>query len=247
MSNEFNVQSQSHLDRSGNGPNSRYSRVAIVLHWAIAVFILFNLSLGYFMEGFPMPFRFIVVGLHISAGLTVLTLTVVRVVWRLSHAPPAYPAGMASWEQHTAHFAHFLLYAAMILMPLTGWAIISSHPRPGSPGAIEQAVRHPMPAMPNAAGAKGPPGMAGPPKKFTMKIWYILPVPLITPIEAIGEQPGGLTAQDELHEKFVNWHGLGGYILIGLLILHVLGALKHQVLDKQPELQRMGIGKRRRV
>lgn len=245
MTNQIDVQSRDLTARDVGGSSTRYSRVAITLHWAIAVFILFNLSLGYFMEGFAMPFRLIVVGLHISAGLTVLVLTVVRVVWRLSHAPPAYPDEMAHWERHVAHFAHFLLYGAMVLMPLSGWAIISSHPRPGSPGAIAEAVRHPMPAMAPAAISKGPPGAAGPPRKFVMKIWYVLPVPMITPIEAIGEQSGGLDAQNELHTKFVNWHGIGGYILIALLILHVLGALKHQILDRQPELARMGIGKRK--
>ncbi|NMN04843.1 MULTISPECIES: cytochrome b/b6 domain-containing protein [unclassified Novosphingobium] len=244
MSNQNGVPSLDYIGPQGGISNARYSRVAMILHWSIALFIVFNLSLGYFMEGFAMPFRLIVVGLHISAGLTVLALTLVRVVWRLSHAPPPYPDSMTSWERHAAHYAHFMLYAAMVLMPLTGWAIISSHPRPGSPGAIAEAMRHPMPPMAMTASAKGSPGAGAPPRKFVMKIWYVLPVPVIAPIEAIGEHPGGLAAQQELHEKFVHWHGTGGYILIGLLILHILGALKHQVLDKQPELARMGIGKR---
>ena len=48
-----------------------------------------------------------------------------------------------------------------------------------------------------------------------------------------------------LHEKFAEWHGVGGYLLLGLLILHILGALKHQFIDKQSEFARMWIERRR--
>ena len=94
--------------------------------------------------------------LHASSGLTVLTLTVARVVWRLFNAPPPYLAAMKPWERHTAHFAHFLLYAAMVLMPLTGWAILSAHPPPGSPGAAVGCLSSTPPAAPARQGRRGP-------------------------------------------------------------------------------------------
>jgi cytochrome b561 len=68
-------------------------------------------------------------------------------------------------------------------------------------------------------------------------------MPVLAPIEAIGTEPGGVPAQHVLHEKFAEWHGVGGWLLLGLLILHVLGALKHQFIDKQSEFARMGIGR----
>lgn len=89
------------------------------LLWAIAAFIIFNLCTGFFMEGWPPPVRFLALMLHVSSGVTVRALRVVRVVWRLISKPPPYPAGMKAWERHTAHVAHFLLYAAMVLMPPT--------------------------------------------------------------------------------------------------------------------------------
>jgi cytochrome b561 len=46
-----------------------------------------------------------------------------------------------------------------------------------------------------------------------------------------------------LHDEFVEWHSVGGYLLLGLLILHIAGALKHQFIDKQSEFARMGIGR----
>lgn len=219
----------------------RYSRVAIALHWLIALFIIFNLSIGFFMEEWPAPYRMFAVGLHISAGLSVLALTVLRIGWRLLHEPPPYPAEMHRWERHAAHVAHFLLYAAMVLMPLTGWAIVSAHPRPGSPGFAVWAAQHPKLVPPPAPATTGEP-----PKPAGLKIWWLIDMPSITPIQNIGEEPGGVAAQSELHEEFITWHALGGYVLIGLVLLHVAGALKHQLIDKQAELARMGVGGRRR-
>jgi cytochrome b561 len=105
----------------------RYSAVAAALHWAIAILILFNLGFGFFMEGFKMPLKFLILDLHISSGITVLALTVVRIVWRLTHRPPPFAPGLSPLESGAAHVVHFLLYAAMLLMPLTGWSIISAH------------------------------------------------------------------------------------------------------------------------
>jgi cytochrome b561 len=215
----------------------RYTRVAIALHWAIAACIVFNLTSGFLMEGWPPPGRFVVLMLHASSGLTVLALTLARVVWRLLHAPPPYPVGMKPWERHAAHFAHFLLYAAMVLMPLSGWAILSAHAPPGSPGAVVEWSA-PPPGVPVIPGRP-----AGPPPP--LQIWNAFTMPLIAPIEAIGREPGGLAPQRVLHDEFVEWHEVGGYLLLGLLILHILGALKHQFVDRQPQFARIWFGRRR--
>jgi cytochrome b561 len=68
---------------------------------------------------------------------------------------------------------------------------------------------------------------------------------MIAPIAAIGKEPGGIAPQHVLHEEFVAWHSVGGYLLLGLLVLHIAGALKHQFIDRQSEFARMGIGRRR--
>ena len=233
----------------------RYSRVAILLHWTIAAFIVFNLCTGFFMASWlteasaaPPQIRWLSLMLHASSGLTVLALTVVRVAWRLLNSPPPYPAAMKPWERHAAQFAHFLLYAAMVLMPLTGWAILSAHPPAGSRGAATVELPPPPTAPPGVKpGAASPADMSAPPAGAprTLMIWNLIPMPAIAPIEAIGEEPGGVAPQHVLHEQFAQWHGVGGYLLLGLLILHILGALKHQFIDKQSEFARMGIGRRR--
>jgi cytochrome b561 len=235
-------------DEASVAARDRYTRVAVALHWSIAAFIILNLVGGLLMEDLPLPLRFVVLMLHASAGLTVLALTVVRVAWRLANSPPPYPAGMKPWERHAAHFAHFLLYAAMVLMPLTGWAILSAHAPPGSPGAVAEYASRPAAPQgvpPGSAPPRGmPPGVTGPPPP--LQVWGLFTMPMISPIEAIGQEPGGLAPQHQLHEEFAAWHSVGGFLLIGLLILHILGALKHQFLDKQSEFARMWVRRSKR-
>ncbi len=70
---------------------SRYSGVAMALHWAIALLIVFEIGLGLRMEGPPGAITFAVYQLHKSIGITILVLTLVRIGWRWTHRPP--PAG----------------------------------------------------------------------------------------------------------------------------------------------------------
>lgn len=110
-------------------PTDQYTKVAITLHWIIGISIVLLLALGLTMEDFPQDMRFAAFQFHKSLGLTVLVLSFVRLFWRLAHRPPALADGMAPWEKFAAHAVHFALYALMIGLPLTGWALVSSSPR----------------------------------------------------------------------------------------------------------------------
>ncbi|HWI84823.1 MAG TPA: cytochrome b [Sphingomonas sp.] len=201
----------------------RYSAGAIILHWAIAVLVLFNLCTGFFHELVPKA----VFAFHISSGITILTLTVLRIIWRLTHRPPPF-LPMAAWEKGLANIVHFLLYCAMLAAPLTGWAMISAH-----------ADKPPMAA---ALGDAGPqPGP--PPKRRQTLIWGVIPLPKLAPIVHIADQPDGAAKLKEAHELFEARHMAIGFVFLGLLILHISGALKHQFVDRRRELARMGIGK----
>lgn len=106
----------------------RYTGVAIALHWLIAVAVLTNLALGWLMGSAEGATKFTLFQLHKSVGITVLSLTVLRVAWRLIHAPPPYPETMPRWERVSAKSTHLLFYALMIVMPMTGWVIVSASP-----------------------------------------------------------------------------------------------------------------------
>ena len=106
----------------------RYTLVARILHWAIAALILLNLWLGFFHDSLPKDWQ--VMPVHKSVGLTVLALTIVRIVWRLTHRPLALPATIPQWERTAAGITHFLFYALMLILPLSGWIMTSAGTRP---------------------------------------------------------------------------------------------------------------------
>lgn len=113
----------------------RYTKTAIVFHWVIALFILFNICIGSFMESLEQPLRTQVVSVHASLGITVLGLAILRILWRVTHRPPDFAGVMAAWEKHVAHLAHAFLYFLMVTVPLTGFSILSSNaPRPPGTG-----------------------------------------------------------------------------------------------------------------
>jgi cytochrome b561 len=117
--------------RSGVTPG-RYTAVAILLHWLIALGILALIAIGLIMTQLqatigPME-TFKLFQLHKSIGITVLLLAVIRILWRFTHKPPALPAEMPAVEKGAAHGLHWLLYILMLGLPLTGWAVVSSSP-----------------------------------------------------------------------------------------------------------------------
>ncbi|HEY2032081.1 MAG TPA: cytochrome b [Rhizomicrobium sp.] len=106
----------------------RYGTVAMTLHWLIAALILTNLYLGLSFDDYPKgdPALFQVLQIHKSIGLTVLMLSVLRLVWRLVNPVPPLPAGMNPVLKFAAHASHFLLYFLIIAIPLSGWALAST-------------------------------------------------------------------------------------------------------------------------
>jgi len=106
----------------------RYGNVAMTLHWLIAALVLVNLILGPIMTDLPRadPNRFMLYQLHKSVGLTVLTLSFVRLGWRLINPIPPLPRGMSPLLRFGARASHFALYFLITAIPLAGWSMVSS-------------------------------------------------------------------------------------------------------------------------
>lgn len=118
----MSVPAQATYATSTTHPRS-YTRVAVAMHWLIALLIFSNVGLGFFMETFPKkaPGHDEVLFYHASIGSLIFMLAVFRLVWRSTHKPPALPAHIPSWQQKTAHTLHWVLYSLMFLVPLTGY------------------------------------------------------------------------------------------------------------------------------
>ena len=108
---------------------ARYSRIADWLHWAIAALIVLNLLLGFFHEDFEKPVRSAMMNVHKATGLTILVLTLARLAWRLGHRPPPFDPVMKAWEAGLARAVHWLFYALLVVLPLSGWILVSTNGR----------------------------------------------------------------------------------------------------------------------
>ena len=107
-----------------------YTRTAIALHWIIAVLIIGQLIGGKVMLAMdPAPLKYEIFQLHKSFGLIILALSVLRLIWRLTHKPPALPGGMKPFEKIGAKLSHIGFYVLMIGIPLAGWILVSASTR----------------------------------------------------------------------------------------------------------------------
>jgi cytochrome b561 len=177
----------------------RYTAVAIALHWAIALMIIGLIAVGWIMGELEGPAQYTVVQLHKSFGITVLLLSVARIVWRLMNRPPEEPP-MAAWQAWASRAVHILFYVLIIAMPLTGWIMASASS--DAPTRYFGLVDIRLPGIPS--------------------------------LDA--------ETRHGLEEAFEQVHGNLAWVMIGLLVLHVAGAVKHHFIDKDGLLARMAPG-----
>lgn len=116
--------------RSAEGQGGAdYTATTKFLHWLVALLLVVLLALGPFAKravGLTLTDRLSIYQLHKSLGLLVVVLMLVRLFWRMTHQLPRLPSTMPTIERGTARAVHALLYALLLIMPLTGWLLVSS-------------------------------------------------------------------------------------------------------------------------
>ncbi len=108
----------------------RYSTVAVFFHWLIALLFTGMVGAGFYMTGLSdsdLSLKFSLYQWHKSFGITIMVLTVFRLGWRLTHAPP-HGGSPHAGRQQIAKAAHILLYFLTLAIPLAGWAMVSASP-----------------------------------------------------------------------------------------------------------------------
>lgn len=171
--------------------SSRYTAVAIALHWAMAALLMFMIWLGWNMEENEARFQ-----LHKSIGITILFLALARLAWRFVNPPPPLPEGMPRLEKTASHAVHIAFYVLMIGIPLGGWLMVSVSPFQVS--TVLYGVLS-WPHLPFTEGLRG----------------------------------------ERLYGIVEFFHSKGAWVIIGLLALHVAGAVKHEIGAEDGVLKRM--------
>ena len=117
--------------------STRYSRGAILLHWLMALLIVWVGTLGLLHDSWPKHTQAFWINIHALLGLALWLLLFARLGWRFRHAPPA-PAkggGLLAWR--LAGAVHFSLYALLLVIPLIGIVTFVYHGRVFNFGLFE--------------------------------------------------------------------------------------------------------------
>lgn len=191
--------------------NTRYTAVAITLHWVLAILALAMIPVGWWMgdavlEKETRDQALQVFPIHKAIGMTILALTVVRIVWRLTHKAPPLPQRMAAWEKFAARATHLLFYALLLALPLTGWVYSSI----GWSEAFKSFVSVPL-------------------------LWFgLFEIPPFPGVQTLPED-----TRRALGETAIEVHSKLAWAMIVLAGLHVAAALKHQFVNRDDVLSRM--------
>ena len=103
--------------------SDNYGRIARWMHWTTALLFLLAYCAVYYRHWFTdkqTAENMIALQIHLSAGISVGVIVILRIIWRNMNVQPALEAG-PRWQHLFAHAAHYPLYLIMIIMPVTGY------------------------------------------------------------------------------------------------------------------------------
>jgi cytochrome b561 len=110
-----------------NNSVERYNNTAIALHWLVALLIFVAFPLGLYMSDLQLsPTKLQLFSYHKWIGITVLVLVVIRLIWRVTHTPPALPDSISRLQQIASHVVHGLIYVMLFSVPMSGWLMSSA-------------------------------------------------------------------------------------------------------------------------
>lgn len=107
---------------------TRYHPVAVLLHWVMALAFFGMLAMGLAMSNLELEksLQFKMYQWHKSLGVLLLLAFFARIMVRIITRQPPLPKVMKKTERNAAKLGHWLLYAWMIALPLSGWVMVSS-------------------------------------------------------------------------------------------------------------------------
>jgi cytochrome b561 len=111
----------------------KYDPIAASFHWLTAALVLTVIVLGIGGEGVGGLFGMNgleTIFLHKSLGMTVFGVTVLRLLWRLTHKPPPLPETTPAWQRRAASLAHNSFYGFLLVLPVLGYLLSSGSPFP---------------------------------------------------------------------------------------------------------------------
>ncbi len=178
----------------------RYGSVAKTFHWLTALLILTAIPLGVIANQLPydtgeqLATKAWLFSLHKTVGVAAFLVALGRILWALTQPKPALLHPDRKLESFAAETVHWMLYASLLLVPLTGW------------------IHH--------AAATG----------FAPIFW------------PFGQSLPFVPKDDGVAHTFASLHWVFTKVLAAAILLHIAGAVKHHVIDRDATLRRMWFG-----
>ena len=169
-----------------NSP-ARWGLFSRLQHWGMAGLLVLQWFAGEYDDAFGGS------GFHVSLGITLFFLLLIRLFWRFYAVVPEHPPAAPAWEKWVARATVWAWYLLLLALPFTGLA-----------------YRHARDRDTSLFGWFNFPRLVAPDREFAHQL-------------------------EEVHE-WLAW------IAVGLLALHLLAALKHQLIDRDGLLKRMWSG-----
>lgn len=95
---------------------------ARLFHWIIAALVAIQIPAGIAMTSEPLAaWSDPLFVLHKGLGVVLLILVFGRVLWRLTHPAPPFPAYMPPLERKLAHWTHMAIYGLLVTMVVSGY------------------------------------------------------------------------------------------------------------------------------
>lgn len=98
----------------------QFTTTAKWLHWLVAFLMLSVLSAAWSFAFTAPADRAEAIPVHVSIGLIMVFLTLLRLAWRSASAPPEVPPATPTWARRGAKIGHFLLYALILVQGVLG-------------------------------------------------------------------------------------------------------------------------------
>lgn len=106
----------------------RYTNVARLLHWSMAVLVLAMIAAGFLMvqDGLGRSLQNALFIFHKNTGLLVFALLLLRLAYRWRQPPPPLPASLPGWQVRAAGASHLALYTMLFVMPVAGYVRVKA-------------------------------------------------------------------------------------------------------------------------
>jgi cytochrome b561 len=106
----------------------RYNSLTILLHWSMALGFITMLSSGFAMVNLALEksLQFNLYQWHKAGGVFLLLAFCVRLLTRFMLYYPPFPSSFSKLDLQLIKLGHWAFYGIMLVMPLTGWIMVSA-------------------------------------------------------------------------------------------------------------------------